>query len=288
MGDGAAAVGAAGGHAGAADGVAGDGEGYGGVVLGDRWPWARAKIGLVDFASGEHLAQLAVGHVIFRYDDGTGGLLIEAVDDAGAEAAGDVGEGGSGHVEEERVDEGSRVSIVVRRASTGVNHHAGVLVDYGEVLVFEEDAERDVLGSSVERLRLGLALDLDAFSSFELVLCFRDCGVDTYLASVDEHLHAGAGDVRQSLREIGVDSESGGRGVGCETAHRIGVFVVFEIQDGHDCGHLRLHAAGGDVLGTHGTVAMSLRQHVLRRHDVLRSSMTVWAEFDLLAGASGV
>ncbi len=90
--DGGAAVGAAGGHAGAADEVAGDGEVDGDVVLGDV-AVDEGEVGLVrPGGAGEHLAELAVGAVVLGDDDEAAGLLVEAVDDAGAEVAADVGE----------------------------------------------------------------------------------------------------------------------------------------------------------------------------------------------------
>jgi hypothetical protein len=45
------------------------------------------EVGLCDLASGEHLAEFAMGAVIFGDDDEAAGLLVEAMDDAGAEVA---------------------------------------------------------------------------------------------------------------------------------------------------------------------------------------------------------
>ena len=101
VGDGGAAVGTAGGHAGATDEVAGDGKVDGGVVLFDV-AVDEGDVSLGDLTLGEHLAELAVGAVVFGDEDETAGLLVEAVDDAGAQVAADVGE--FGEVEEERVD----------------------------------------------------------------------------------------------------------------------------------------------------------------------------------------
>jgi hypothetical protein len=90
VGDGGAAVGAAGGHAGAADEVAGDGEGDGDVVF-FQVAVEEGEVGLGDLALGEHFAKLAVGAVVFGDEDEAAGLLIEAMDDAGAEVAAYVG-----------------------------------------------------------------------------------------------------------------------------------------------------------------------------------------------------
>ena len=105
--------GAAGGHAGAADEVAGDREGDGGVIFFEV-AVDEGEVGFGDLAAGEHLAELAVGAVVFGDEDEAAGLLVEAVDDAGAEVAADVGE--LVEVEEESVDEGARVAgVFVRR-----------------------------------------------------------------------------------------------------------------------------------------------------------------------------
>ena len=61
-----------------------------------------SDVGLGDLALGEHLAELAVGAVVFGDEDQAAGLLVEAMDDAGAEIASDVGE--FVEVEEQSVD----------------------------------------------------------------------------------------------------------------------------------------------------------------------------------------
>ncbi len=121
-------VGAAGGHAGAADEVAGDGEVDGDVVLCEV-AVDEGEVGFGDLAAGEHVAELAVGAVVLGDEDDAAGLLVEAVDDAGAEVAADVGE--MVEVVEEGVDEGAAVACVVGGAGAGVDHHAGGLVDDG-------------------------------------------------------------------------------------------------------------------------------------------------------------
>src|ERR1700748_2643805 len=68
------AEGAAGGHAGAADEVAADGEVDGGVVFGEV-AVDEGEVGFGDLALGEHLAELAVGAVVFGDEDEAAGLL---------------------------------------------------------------------------------------------------------------------------------------------------------------------------------------------------------------------
>ena len=206
---------AAGGHAGAADEVAGDGEVDGDVVFREIAVDQR-DVGFGDLAVGEHLAELAVGAVVFGDEDDAAGLLVEAVDDAGAEVAADVGE--LGEVEEEGVDESAAVAGVVGGAGAGVDHHAGGLVDDGEVSVFVEDVEGDVLGYGVEGRGMRGAFDLDGLAAVELLFGLGGVAVDADLAGFDEELDAGAADVGDGLGEVLVEAEVGGGGIGGEGA----------------------------------------------------------------------
>ena len=269
VGDGGAAPSvrrAAGGHADAADEVAGDGEVDGGVVFGDV-AVDEGDVGFGDLALGEHLAELAVGAVVLGDEDDAAGLLVEAVDDAGAEVAADVGE--IGEVEEEGVDEGAAVAGVVGGAGAGVDHHAGGFVDDGEVLVFVEDVEGDVLGDGVERGRVGGAFDLDGLAAVEFLLGLGGVAVDADLAGFDEELDAGAADVGDGLREILVEAEVGGGGVGEEGADAFfGIGEVFvEVEDGDGRRGGFFYATGGAVLVLDGVAALAFGEHVLRRHE---------------------
>lgn len=78
--------------------------------------------------------------VIFGGDEATGGVFVEAMNDAGAGRVGFVGEL-SLAVVEEGIDEGA-----IGVAGGGMDDHAGGFVDDDEVWVFEEDFEGDVLG----------------------------------------------------------------------------------------------------------------------------------------------
>ena len=157
-----------------------------------------------------------MGAVVFGDEDEAAGLLVEAMDDAGAEVAADVGE--FVEVEEEGVDEGATVAGVVGGAGSGVDHHAGGLVDDGEVLVFVEDLEGDVFGDGVEGCGLRGAFDLDGLAAVEFLFGLGGVAVDADLAGFDEELDAGAGDVGEGLGEVLVEAEIGGGGVGGEGA----------------------------------------------------------------------
>ncbi len=225
-----AAEGSAGGHAGATDEVTGDGEVDGGVIF-CNVAVDEGEIGFGDLAGGEHLAELAVGTVVFGDEDEAAGLLVEAVDDAGAEVSADLGE--LGEVVEEGVDEGAAVAGVFvvdcGGAGSGVDHHAGGLVDDGKVLVFEEDVEGDVFGEGVEGRGAGGAFDLDGLAAEEFLLGLGGVAVDADLAGFDEELDASAGDVGDGLGEVLVEAEVGRGGVGGEGADLGSTVVGFRI-----------------------------------------------------------
>jgi hypothetical protein len=225
-------------------------------------------------ALGEHLGELAVGAVVFGDEDEAAGLLVEAMDDAGAEVAAYVGE--FGEVKEEGVDEGASVALVQTAqggsAGSGVDHHAGRLVDDGEVLVFVEDFERDIFGDGVEGGGLRSAFDLDGFSAVEFLFGLGEVAVDANLASLDEELDAGSGDVGESVGEVLVEAEVGGGRVGLEGTDAgggacIGVFFkVVELYDGNRGWSGFFDASCGAILGFYGAAALALGEHVLRRH----------------------
>jgi hypothetical protein len=271
-----ASVCAAGGHAGAAEEVAGDGKGDGDVVFFEV-AVEEGDVGFRDLALGEHLAQLAVCAVVFGDEDEATGLLVEAMDNAGAEIAAYVGE--FVEVEEEGVDEGALVAGVGFAggcgwcgAGSGVDHHAGGLVDDGEVLVFVEDFEGDVFGGGVERSGLRGAFDLDGFAAVEFLFGLGGMAVDADLAGFDEELDASAGDVGEGLGEVLVEAEVGGGGIGGEGADAGGVsgggvfFELVEVDDGDWGWSGFFDASGGDIFRTDGAAALALGEHVLRRH----------------------
>jgi hypothetical protein len=235
-----------------------------------------SDVGFGDLALGEHFAQLAVGAVVFGDEDEAAGVLVEAVDDAGAEVAAYVGE--FVEVEEEDVDEGAMAAGVGFAggcewggAGSGVDHHAGGFVDDGEVLVFVEDFEGDVFGDGVEWGGLRGAFDLDGFAAVEFVFGLGGVAVDADLAGFDEELDTSSGDVGESMGEVLVETEVGGGRVGLEGADAGGVCIgiFFEVVEVDDWDWGRggfFDAPGGAVLGFYGAAALAFGEHVLRRH----------------------
>ena len=67
-----------------------------------------------------------------------------------------------------------------------MHHHAGGLVDDGEVLVFVDDIERDVLRRGSQRSRMGLAGDEDLFAAAELERGLGLRAVDEDVALIEQ------------------------------------------------------------------------------------------------------
>jgi hypothetical protein len=146
-----------------------------------------------------------------------------------------------------------------------VDHHAGRLIDDGEVLVFVEDVEGNVSGNCVEGRGLRGAFYLDGFPAMELLFGLGGVAVDPDLAGFDKELDAGAAYVGESLGEVLVEAEIGGCWIGGEGANAI-FAVIFEFDD-RDWGREGLFdASGGDVFGTDGAAALAFGKHILRRH----------------------
>jgi hypothetical protein len=163
-------------------------------------------------------------------------------------------------VEEESVDQGASVAGVWFAggcgwggAGSGVDHHAGGLVDDGEVFVFVEDFEWDVLGDGVERGGLRCAFDLDGFAAVEFLLRLGGVAVDSDLAGFDEELDAGSADVREGLGEVLVEAEIGGGRVGGEGANAGGVGGVgysgFTVRRRWPLGSMFLDGMGDQLSG---------------------------------------
>jgi len=87
---------------------------------------------------------------------------------------------------EKRVDERA-----ARIPCSGVDGHAGRLVNDDEVVVFVEDLERDGFGFRFER-SARLRLDSDTVASFDLLTGLGRLVVDQDEAGINEFLDAGA------------------------------------------------------------------------------------------------
>ena len=68
---------------------------------------------------------------------------------------------------QQRVDQRAAVALVVGGACPGMHHHPGGLVDDGEVVVLEDDVERNVFGMGPQRRGVGVAEDGDLLSTLQ-------------------------------------------------------------------------------------------------------------------------
>jgi hypothetical protein len=92
-------------------------------------------VGFLDLAFGELFDELQVSFIGEGYDQRAGSALVEAMDDARAERAADVGKIGQAF---EFVEE-SGGQGASGFACSGVHDHAGGLIDYRDLIVLVED-----------------------------------------------------------------------------------------------------------------------------------------------------
>lgn len=237
-------------------GVGADGEVDG---VGERFDPAvdEGEVAFVDAAVFELVAEFPVGLVLFGEDDAAGGVAVEAMNDAGAgEFLADGGESaaeraGVLEVPGEGVDE--RAGEV--RAS-GVDDDVGLLVEDDEVLVLEEDVERDFFGDGAARGR-GRDDDGDDVAGVDLLGGFGAAVVDGDFAGVDEPLELVSAHEGDAVGEVAVESfvevALEGEGDGAE-----GIVVAIGFGGGEERVGIDLAAgkderAGGDeVVGVRG------------------------------------
>jgi hypothetical protein len=230
----------------------------------------KGEVGFCDLALREHLAKLAMGAVVFSNEDEAARLFVKAMDDARTEIA--AGGGEFVEVEEERIDEGAAVAFVIAGTGSGVDHHAGWLVDDGEIFVFVEDVERDVFGCGMERRRLRRAFDLNGLAAVELLFGLGGVTINADLASFDQELDSGSGDIREGLGQVLIEAKIGCGWVGDEGARAggagyVGVFFeLVEVDYGDWWWESLLNSSGGAVFGFYGAASLALGEHVLRRH----------------------
>ncbi len=158
--------------------------------------------GEVELFHGGSLGKLGgeglVGDVGFRDDEAAGGVLVEAVDDAGALDAADAGELAFAMVEE-GVDEGA-----VGVAGRGVDDNAMLLVEHEDVVVFVKDIERDVLRRGDVGDGLGKS-EGDGVAGFHGIAGLRGLAVEEDMLFSDQRLDAGSREIRELGGEIGVE-----------------------------------------------------------------------------------
>ena len=101
----------------------------------------------VDAMHTELGAERLVRGIVFGHDQQTAGVLIDTVDDAGADGPADAGKL-PGAVVQQRVDQRA-----VRVAGGRMHHHALGFVDDDQIVILVDDIQRDVLGLGLDGLR---------------------------------------------------------------------------------------------------------------------------------------
>src|SRR5271166_538420 len=134
------------------------------------------------------------------------GFFVEAMHDARARVATDRGQ--RGEMMQQGIDQRATIALVVGGSGSGVDHHAGRLVDNGEIVVFVEDVEGDFLGDGSERSTLSGAEDRDALAAAQLEGRLGGCVVQQYLFLGDKFLHPSAAHV-EARGEVLVEALAG-------------------------------------------------------------------------------
>ncbi len=151
-----------------------------------------------------------MGDVVSGDENQAAGFLVEPVHDAGTGLAADLGK--LSEMVQQGVDQRATIAVVVGRARPGVHHHAGRLVDDGEVVVLVNDVERNVFGHGAQRRRHGIAEDSDGLAALELQRRLGRLAVDQRLLFFQQQLHAGAAGVGELRGEELVEALPGGLG----------------------------------------------------------------------------
>ncbi len=71
-----------------------------------------------------------------------------------------------------------------------MDHHACGLVYNGEVLIFEDNIERDIFGRGFQRRGMRLARDDDLFAAAEFERCLDLASVHEHVTLIEKELHA--------------------------------------------------------------------------------------------------
>ena len=147
--------------------------------------------GLIDAADAARLElgnQIGVRFQGLGHHHQAGGVLVQAVHDAGARHIGQMR-----HVVQQRIEQGA-----VLVAGGGVNHQAGRLVDDQDMVIFIDDVQLDVLG---DPFTLGLQRDVQfqARAGVDNVARTQHGAIDLETAVLDPASQAGTGVIGEEL-----------------------------------------------------------------------------------------
>ena len=164
-------------------------------------------ISLVHLAPAELFGQLPVRLIVLGNDHQSAGGAIEAMHNSGAQFAANLGK--LLEVVQQGIDQRCLVARVVGCARARVYHHAGGLVDNGEVVVLIDDVERNFLRNGAQRRTLRWARDCNPLIALEAQRGFGASVVDEDFAGFDELLNAGAADLGDLRGQVLVETLRG-------------------------------------------------------------------------------
>ena len=192
-------------HALAVDGMAGDGAGD----AAGSGAGASAHDGEIRFAGGpvgELPGQVLVGKFIFRHEDAAAGVLVQSVDDTGAERVTAFADGAA--MVEDGVDEGA-----VPMTNGGMDDEAGGFVEAEEGGVLIQNIERDIFGAGLDGRGLGCGgMGEDAIAGVDGIGGAGGLLIDGDETGGESFLPAGAADLRVLHGEPTVETRGGSLG----------------------------------------------------------------------------
>lgn len=165
-------------------------------------PLGGRKVELAGLAIVKLLEEGLLGGLRLRHHDAATGIFVEAMDDPRAFYPADPGQF-SLAVVEEGIDEGA-----VWGAGGGMDHESASLVDHQEVIIFEDDLERDVLGQDFGGLGFG-EIDGDEISFTHRGPRARRGSVEKDMTRLDEGLDPGTREIAQFTRQIEIEAFPG-------------------------------------------------------------------------------
>ena len=194
-----------------------DGPAVFGDIAPDQGPVAPFD-GMVEELAG----QLDLGRVSLGYDQQSGGILVDAVDQQSHPFVVVFGVGLAAQVVGQGVDQ--RAAVV---AVAGMDHHAGRLVDDQQFVVFIDDVERDGLRLDLHATPLVRHHERDDVERADLVAGLDHDVVDADILGVDCQLHAVARCVGKMLRQILVDAYRALSAVGFQSEMLVHFLLFF-------------------------------------------------------------
>ena len=159
------------------------------------------QINFPDVAGTELFGKMFVRFVIPRDDHGTRGFFVQAMHDPRTQRAARARK--FSQAVQQRVHQRS-----ARVARAGMDHHPGGLVHNDEIVVHQQQFERQIFRRGHQR-GPGQDFDLNGFSSRDPVRGPRRAPVDPHIAFADQFLNPRAAQRRDALREKQIQPASG-------------------------------------------------------------------------------